>query len=93
MPSRTPASLPHGARRLTTEDYYRTREFRPWLAARDMYLDELSSADARRQFRRFVHEWNAGRLDGACGSATALTHRAVLCGDMRGAAHAASLGV
>lgn len=56
-------ALPHGAPRLTLDEYYaRAREFRAWLAEHDKYLDEMSSNDARRNFGRFVRRWNDARL-------------------------------
>lgn len=64
-----PAALPHGAPRLTHDEYYaRAREFRAWLEEHDRYLDEMSRDDARRYFGRFVRRWNDGRLHGRCGA-------------------------
>ncbi|KNE61886.1 hypothetical protein AMAG_07156 [Allomyces macrogynus ATCC 38327] len=50
---------------ITEDDYYRkATEFRKWLRDdRGQYLDELSSSDARRVFRKFVRRWNKGELD------------------------------
>ena len=46
------------------DDYFlRAAEFRAWLReARDLYLDDLGSDEARRHFRSFVERWNAGKL-------------------------------
>ncbi|KAJ9474446.1 hypothetical protein PHBOTO_004479 [Pseudozyma hubeiensis] len=61
----TPASLPFDASPLTSEDYFiRSSEFKHWLSSsKQLYLDEISSASARRYFDRFVRRWNTGRLD------------------------------
>ncbi|KAJ3370645.1 hypothetical protein GGF31_003959 [Allomyces arbusculus] len=50
---------------ISEDDYFRkATEFRKWLRDdRGQYLDELSSSDARRVFRKFVRRWNKGELD------------------------------
>lgn len=56
-------ALRFGAPLLTREDYYvRSGEFKAWLSLRGVFLDEVSSSEARRYFDRFVRRWNAGRL-------------------------------
>ncbi|TXT09915.1 uncharacterized protein COLE_03849 [Cutaneotrichosporon oleaginosum] len=57
-----------GVERITEEDYFlKAGEFRFWLREeRDKYLDQLSSADAHKYFRRFVRRWNDGALPRAC---------------------------
>ncbi|BEJ17024.1 hypothetical protein CspHIS471_0604250 [Cutaneotrichosporon sp. HIS471] len=54
--------------RITEEDYFlKAGEFRFWLKEeRGKYLDQLSSADAHKYFRRFVRRWNDGALPRAC---------------------------
>lgn len=49
---------------LTADDYFsRSYEFKSWLLSRkSLYLDEISSQEARRYFSRFVRYWNDGRL-------------------------------
>ncbi|GAC92857.1 hypothetical protein PHSY_000414 [Pseudozyma hubeiensis SY62] len=61
----TSISLPFDASPLTSDDYFiRSSEFKHWLSSsKQLYLDEISSASARRYFDRFVRRWNAGRLD------------------------------
>ncbi|GMK59460.1 hypothetical protein CspeluHIS016_0800660 [Cutaneotrichosporon spelunceum] len=57
-----------GVERITEEDYFlKAGEFRFWLKEeRGKYLDQLSSADAHKYFRRFVRRWNDGALPRAC---------------------------
>ncbi|KNE62887.1 hypothetical protein, variant [Allomyces macrogynus ATCC 38327] len=62
--TRTPVA-PANIEPITEDDYFRkATEFRKWLRDdRGQYLDELSSSDARRVFRKFVRRWNKGELD------------------------------
>lgn len=50
---------------ISEADYFlKTREFQQWLTeARQTFLDEVSSEEARRLFKKFVSKWNAGELD------------------------------
>lgn len=50
---------------LTSDDYYiHSSTFKAWLSSsKSLYLDEISSSEARRYFDRFVRKWNSGRLD------------------------------
>ena len=52
---------------ISEDDYFtRTREFQQWLIdARSTFLDELSSDEARRLFKKFVSKWNTGALSQA----------------------------
>ncbi|KAL7753145.1 hypothetical protein RI367_001598 [Sorochytrium milnesiophthora] len=49
---------------ISEDDYYvKSTAFRMWLRdRRDLYLDELSSKDARHHFAKFVKRWNSGDL-------------------------------
>nr|GAT61358.1 predicted protein [Mycena chlorophos] len=56
--------LPHGAGRISEEDYFRkSDEFRVWLRTeKKRHFDELSGDRARSYFRKFVKAWNRGKL-------------------------------
>ncbi|KAA1477242.1 hypothetical protein DENSPDRAFT_844441 [Dentipellis sp. KUC8613] len=60
-PERT---LPGGAEPISESDYFlKSPEFRVWLKdEKRKYFDELSGEKARKYFRKFVKEWNRGRL-------------------------------
>ena len=49
---------------ISDADYFqKAPEFQLWLQeARSTFLDEISSDEARRLFRKFVDKWNAGQL-------------------------------
>ncbi|KAI0033828.1 hypothetical protein K488DRAFT_46823 [Vararia minispora EC-137] len=59
-----PPRLPGGAEPITESAYFlKNAEFRVWLKdAKRKYFDELSGEKARKYFRKFVKEWNRGRL-------------------------------
>lgn len=48
------------------DDYFeKANEFRVWLKeSKGKYLDEISSKEARRYFKKFVKRWNDYELDG-----------------------------
>ena len=62
---RRPAVAVAEADRIDEDDYFaKAEEFRVWLHERKrVYLDDLSTDDARDRFLGFVSEWNDGRLD------------------------------
>ena len=49
---------------ISEDDYFkRSAEFRDWLREdRGRYFEDLTSEDARKQFKKFVSKWNAGEL-------------------------------
>ena len=49
---------------LSEDDYFvRNAELQHWLLeSRGEYFDELSSAEARKRFKKFVAKWNGGEL-------------------------------
>jgi hypothetical protein len=49
---------------ISENDYFlKTQQFQEWLSSvRGTYLDEISSDEARRLFRKFCDKWNAGEL-------------------------------
>uniref|UniRef100_A0A7S4F674 Nucleolar protein 56 n=1 Tax=Chrysotila carterae TaxID=13221 RepID=A0A7S4F674_CHRCT len=53
-----------GAPLLSEDDYFqRATEFQLWLKeARNRFLDELGSEEARKEFKKFVSTWNSGEL-------------------------------
>lgn len=57
--------LPGGAEPISESDYFlKSAEFRVWLKdAKHKYFDELSGERARKYFRKFVKEWNRGKLE------------------------------
>ncbi|KIK71520.1 hypothetical protein GYMLUDRAFT_33711 [Collybiopsis luxurians FD-317 M1] len=56
--------LPHNAKPLSEDDYFKKNdEFRAWLKEeKGKYLDELSGEKSRSYFRKFVKQWNRGKL-------------------------------
>lgn len=51
---------------INEDDYFeKANEFRLWLKeSKRKYLDEISSKEARRYFKKFVGKWNDYELDG-----------------------------
>ena len=49
---------------ISEDDYFaKSKEFQLWLhEARSTYLDEVSSEEARKLFKKFVAKWNTGAL-------------------------------
>ena len=58
---------------ISEDDYFaKSREFQLWLQeARSTFLDEISSEEAHRLFKKFVAKWNAGSLSAQFYSAAA----------------------
>ncbi|KAI8890595.1 hypothetical protein K501DRAFT_206632 [Backusella circina FSU 941] len=56
---------PKGVPSISEEDYYeKANEFRMWLKeAKHKYIDEISSKESRRYFKKFVKKWNENELD------------------------------
>ena len=50
---------------ISESDYFlKTAEFQHWLQEkRSTFLDEITSDEARRLFKKFSSKWNAGELD------------------------------
>ncbi|KZV74047.1 hypothetical protein PENSPDRAFT_573572 [Peniophora sp. CONT] len=59
-----PPRLPGGADPITENDYFlKNAEFSVWLREdKRKYFNELSGEKARKYFRKFVKEWNRGKL-------------------------------
>lgn len=57
--------LPNSIKPITEEAYFeKATEFRLWLKeAKQKYIDEISSKESRRYFKKFVKKWNAYELD------------------------------
>ena len=58
-------SLPYSAKTISKSDYYsKLTEFRKWLLTKkSCYLDDLSTKQAKRLFKKkFVKKWNSGKL-------------------------------
>ncbi|EIM83565.1 uncharacterized protein STEHIDRAFT_101856 [Stereum hirsutum FP-91666 SS1] len=56
--------LPGGAEPISEQDYFlKSAEFRVWLKdEKRKYFDELTGEKARKYFRKFVKDWNRGKL-------------------------------
>jgi hypothetical protein len=50
---------------ITKQDFFeKSSEFRLWLTEKKhKYFDEMSNAESRKLFKKFVQRWNSGRLD------------------------------
>lgn len=57
--------LPDSIKPISDDDYFeKATEFRLWLKeAKHKYIDEISSKESRRYFRKFVDKWNDYELD------------------------------
>ena len=63
-PQLPPGMLPNGAESLTDDDYFKqSATFRTWLKdERRTYLEDLTSEESRRLFKKFVSKWNWSEL-------------------------------
>lgn len=59
------SKLPESIKPISDDDYFeKATEFRLWLKeAKHKYIDEISSKESRRYFRKFVDKWNDYELD------------------------------
>ena len=71
---------------ISEDDYFkRSAEFRDWLREdRGRYFEDLTSEDARKQFKKFVSKWNAGECAAPSTSRMELSRQLLVAPSMFG---------